>query len=76
MTMMRDRVGFIDTPIGMGPATTLGSLVRISDLGARIKVLLDTGQAPLPVDQSGDTVDQLYWAMMTFGSRDLEIRWC
>ena len=64
MTMMIDRVGFIDTPLGMGPATMLGSPVRISDLGARREALLEIGQAPLPMDQSGDTLDGLYQATM------------
>ena len=51
-----DSVGFIDTPIGMGPATTLMSPRRYSELGA-VGVELTTepaGAAALPVPPPRD----------------------
>ena len=53
-------VGFVDTPIDMGPATTLLSPRRYSNLGAVGGEVLELIVPPQTADKEGEAVDQLY----------------
>ena len=59
-----DSVGFVDTPIGQGPAMALISPLRFSDAGAVGGLMADL-VPPSPLNQQeSDQVDRLYQEMM------------
>ena len=53
-------VGFVDTPIGMGPTTTLISPRRYSNLGAVGGEVLELIAPPPMTDKDREAVDRLY----------------
>ena len=54
ITTLHDRVGLIDTPIGLGPSTTFFSLPDQADKGQRLQELGGIEQTPL--NQPRETV--------------------
>ena len=59
-----DSVGFVDTPIGQGPATALISPRRFSDAGAVGGLPADLVPPPPLTQQESEQVDRLYQEMV------------
>ena len=69
MTPFRPRAisaGFVHTPIGLDPATTLISPRQLSELGAAGGSMVELSLPPPLNDHEGEAVDRLYQETMDY----------